>query len=78
MGISCNISDGPNSLFRDQRHLIPQQLNEQLQAALVDDLLSLLGSARGDVGQRPGGLQLDVREQGKLKVGNQVREEAAI
>jgi len=49
-----------------------------LQAALVDDLLGLLGSARGDVGQRPGGFQLDVREEGKLKVGDQVRQQRAV
>ncbi len=60
-GVPCNIPHGPKRLLCHNGILIFEQLAKNGDSALIDNGLSLEGVAGGDIGERPGGLELQMR-----------------
>jgi len=63
--ISCDVSEGPNSLFSDVEDGRREEFDEDWDGSRFNNDLSVFRSTRSDVGESPGGFELYNQETGQ-------------
>lgn len=76
--VGGDVSDGPDRLLNNPHIRRLQQLHEERNSSLVDDALALNGGAGRDIGERPGGLELQLRVLHLLHIPDHLGDESGV